>query len=34
MVAGLGAADEPLADEAPLPDEYPADDGDIPESDS
>jgi DNA polymerase-3 subunit gamma/tau len=34
MVAGLGAADEPLADEAPPPDEYPADDGDIPESDS
>ncbi|MBS0541972.1 MAG: DNA polymerase III subunit gamma/tau, partial [Proteobacteria bacterium] len=33
MVAGLGG-DEPLADEAPLPDEYPADDGDIPESDS
>ena len=31
MVAGLGS-DEPLADEAPLPDEYPADDGDIPES--
>jgi DNA polymerase III subunit gamma/tau len=36
MVAGLGS-DEPMADEilsdgAPLPDEYPADDGDIPES--
>ncbi len=35
MVAGLTAepgGDGPLADEAPLPDEYPADDGDIPES--
>jgi DNA polymerase-3 subunit gamma/tau len=31
MVAGLGS-DASLADEAPLPDEYPADDGDIPES--
>ena len=30
MVAGLGG-DEPMADEAPLPEEYPADDGDIPE---
>ena len=32
MVAGLGGSDGPLADEAPLPEEYPADDGDIPES--
>jgi len=36
MVAGLGSdeptGDELLSDGAPLPDEYPADDGDIPES--
>jgi DNA polymerase-3 subunit gamma/tau len=34
MVAGLGGglgSNEPSADEAPLPEEYPADDGDIPE---
>ena len=30
MVAGL-ASDALLPDEAPLPEEYPADDGDIPE---
>ena len=32
MVAGLGVA-EPDPEDGPPPDEYPADDGDIPESD-